>query len=57
MKKVICENAETCERPCDPFGVKHNIEHEKTIFCRKAKCFQTGKIVKCVEVKTLNEKI
>lgn len=53
MKKemVICENAEKCDKHCGLFGVKHNTVHEKTIFCRKAKCFQTGKIVKCVKVK------
>lgn len=48
-EKYICENAMSCNEKCDGTDPKHNKPHSRNIFCREAKCLQTGINVKCVK--------
>lgn len=52
--KVVCNNANKCDKSCDTMEPIHKLPHEKHYLCRDSVCLQTGKIVKCVEVN--NEK-
>jgi hypothetical protein len=48
---VICEHAKECEFSCDGKRPVHKYPHDESVFCRPAKCLQSGIVVKCIEVK------
>lgn len=54
-KMYICEKAKECSNHCDNEYLSidrpnHKIPHKYSMYCRKAKCLQSGETVQCVEV-------